>query len=64
MFGLTIIRTKELERLKDVDTFFDKRITEMTKANSQLKEQTKSLSEKLAKFDRERVNGKFVKTTS
>jgi len=64
MFGLSIVSTDELKRLQDVDDLFSTKMGEKVKEVFNLNEQIKFLSEKLAKFDRKRVNGKFVKTTN
>ena len=64
MFGLSIVSTDELKRLQDVDDLFSTKMGEKVTEIFNLNEQIKSLLEKLAKFDRKRVNGKFVKTTN
>jgi len=55
MFGLSIISTEELKRLKDVDTFFSKRIGELTEENFRLKEQVEAFTRSI---DRK---GRFIK---
>ena len=62
MFGLSIISTDELKRLQDVDKSFSTKMGEKVKEVFNLNEQIKLLSEKLAKFNRKRENGKFVKS--
>ena len=64
MFGLSIVSTDELKRLQDVDDLFSTKMGEKVTEVFNLNEQIKSLLKKLAKFDRKRVNGKFVKTTN
>jgi len=44
MFGISIISTRELKRLQDIDEVFSKRVGEMTEENFKLKEQVKSLT--------------------
>ncbi|MDR0864994.1 MAG: hypothetical protein LBO74_08690 [Candidatus Symbiothrix sp.] len=55
MFGLSIIKTSELQRLRDVDEFFSKKIGEANEENFKLKEQVKSLTRLRDK------TGKFIK---
>ena len=64
MFGLSIVSTDELKRLQDVDDLFSTKMGEKIKEVFNLNEQIKFLSERLAKFDRKRENGKFIKTTN
>jgi hypothetical protein len=44
MFGLSIIKTSELQRLRDVDELFSKKMSEANVENFRLKEQVKSLT--------------------
>jgi hypothetical protein len=56
MWGFRIISSKKLQKMQRMQQQKNEEI-------SNLKFQVKTLSEKLAKFDRKRVNGKFCKTT-
>mgnify|MGYP001198495016 CR=1 FL=1 len=55
MFGITIIKTNELKRLQEIDERFNIEIGERNK-------EVFFLKNKLAKFDRKREHGKFVKS--
>jgi hypothetical protein len=54
MLGIRLITNTELKRLRNVDLTLGEQIRK-------LKEENFRLTEKLAKFDRQRVNGKFIK---
>jgi hypothetical protein len=63
MFGFNIIKCKKLQEMQQSEESFQGIITGKDAEISSLKLQVETLSEKLAKFDRKRVNGKFCKTT-
>ncbi|GHT09036.1 hypothetical protein FACS189426_06220 [Bacteroidia bacterium] len=77
MFGLKIISSKKLERMNNLDESFrgiidgkeaqikslENQVSNQNDVIAKLQLENNILSEKLAKFDRKRVNGRFVKAT-
>lgn len=61
MFGFTIIKSNKLRKMKQLEDYHRRVIDNEITKNAALKVEVKNLSEKLAKFDRPRWNGKFVK---
>jgi uncharacterized coiled-coil protein SlyX len=73
MLGFSIISSKELQRLQALDSLYPENITKIVSLEKQVRNQNDVIEKfqrendvltyKLGKFDRKRVNGKFVKST-
>lgn len=63
MFGLTIIRKSVLRKMRNQIKWQESALERSETEISNLESVKRSLLGKLAKFDRQRKNGKFVKST-
>ncbi len=62
MFGFRIISSKKLQAMQQSEESFKGIITSKDEEISSLKDQVKILADKLSKFDRKRLNGRFCKS--